>query len=181
MKKLLGQIACVAALLAPGFASAASTYTDSYAIDLTSALSNSNVSILSTWIDAALFDGVTVAVQDAASLGWTLTTGGVAPTTVRTGTIFDTPGYLGSSIIAIQNLAAGYYTLTLSGTWNALSGAGIPLLGSVNLVDGDSLVDGTREANSISITAVPEPETYAMMLAGLMMMGTIARRRGRRG
>ncbi|WNO06120.1 FxDxF family PEP-CTERM protein [Rhodoferax mekongensis] len=30
---------------------------------------------------------------------------------------------------------------------------------------------------SISITAVPEPETYAMLLAGLGLMGAIARRR----
>jgi len=27
------------------------------------------------------------------------------------------------------------------------------------------------------VTAVPEPETYAMLLAGLGLMGTIARRR----
>ena len=31
--------------------------------------------------------------------------------------------------------------------------------------------------DNISVTAVPEPETYAMMLAGLGLMGTIARRR----
>lgn len=30
-----------------------------------------------------------------------------------------------------------------------------------------------------SVTAVPEPETYAMMLAGLGLLGTIARRRNR--
>jgi PEP-CTERM motif len=28
-----------------------------------------------------------------------------------------------------------------------------------------------------AVTPVPEPETYAMMLAGLGLMGTIARRR----
>ncbi len=31
--------------------------------------------------------------------------------------------------------------------------------------------------DNISVTAVPEPESYAMMLAGLALMGTIARRR----
>ena len=31
--------------------------------------------------------------------------------------------------------------------------------------------------DNVSVTAVPEPETYAMMLAGLALMGTIARRR----
>lgn len=31
--------------------------------------------------------------------------------------------------------------------------------------------------DNVSVTAVPEPESYAMMLAGLALMGTIARRR----
>jgi hypothetical protein len=33
---------------------------------------------------------------------------------------------------------------------------------------------------AISVTAVPEPETYAMLLAGLGLMGAIARRRSRK-
>lgn len=33
----------------------------------------------------------------------------------------------------------------------------------------------------LTITAVPEPETYAMMLAGLGLVGWAARRRGVRG
>lgn len=33
--------------------------------------------------------------------------------------------------------------------------------------------------DNVSVTAVPEPETYAMMLAGLGMIGTIVRRRKR--
>jgi hypothetical protein len=32
-------------------------------------------------------------------------------------------------------------------------------------------------SNNFQVTAVPEPETYAMLLAGLGLMGTIARRR----
>ena len=31
--------------------------------------------------------------------------------------------------------------------------------------------------NNVNVTAVPEPESYALMLAGLAMMGGIARRR----
>ena len=33
--------------------------------------------------------------------------------------------------------------------------------------------------DNISVTSVPEPETYAMLLAGLGLMGTIARRRNK--
>jgi hypothetical protein len=36
---------------------------------------------------------------------------------------------------------------------------------------------GETEHYTFTVTAVPEPETYAMMLAGLGLMGTIARRR----
>jgi PEP-CTERM motif len=38
---------------------------------------------------------------------------------------------------------------------------------------------GAAYAGSISVTAVPEPETYAMLLAGLGLMGAIARRRNK--
>jgi hypothetical protein len=34
---------------------------------------------------------------------------------------------------------------------------------------------------SYNVTAVPEPETWAMLLAGLALMGTLARRRSRLG
>jgi len=36
---------------------------------------------------------------------------------------------------------------------------------------------GYRQDQLYMVSAVPEPETYAMMLAGLGLMGTIARRR----
>ncbi len=42
---------------------------------------------------------------------------------------------------------------------------------------GQSLQDEAWGVASASVSAVPEPETYAMMLAGLGLMGTIARRR----
>lgn len=56
--------------------------------------------------------------------------------------------------------AAGTYYLSVGGIANGTSGG---------------LYNG-----SISVTAVPEPESYAMLLAGLGVMGAIAVRRNRR-
>jgi hypothetical protein len=47
---------------------------------------------------------------------------------------------------------------------------------------GTAFIDDQRynEQISISAAAVPEPETYAMLFAGLGIMGTVVRRRSRR-
>lgn len=42
---------------------------------------------------------------------------------------------------------------------------------------GQSIGDESWKVAGATVTAVPEPETYAMLLAGLGVMGTIARRR----
>jgi PEP-CTERM motif len=43
-----------------------------------------------------------------------------------------------------------------------------------------SMGDPYRDTIALSVTAVPEPETYAMLLAGLGLIGAMAKRRGRR-
>lgn len=65
--------------------------------------------------------------------------------------------FTGSSF-SLSNVAAGTYLLSASGT---LSGSG-----PFALIAAD-----------VAITPVPEPESYAMLLAGLGLMGAIARRR----
>lgn len=54
---------------------------------------------------------------------------------------------------------------------------GIALPNHINYADGGYNVKTWIDANGFHIAAVPEPEAYAMFLAGLGMVGAIARRR----
>ncbi|MBK9444344.1 MAG: PEP-CTERM sorting domain-containing protein [Comamonadaceae bacterium] len=45
---------------------------------------------------------------------------------------------------------------------------------SLGTIEADGLLDRVSVS---AVSSVPEPETYAMMLAGLGLIGTIARRR----
>lgn len=71
------------------------------------------------------------------------------------------------------------YKLDLSGLgYNGCSIAGIPCSHSAYSA---YIGDGFSGTNYVfRVAAVPEPETYAMMLAGLGLMGGIARRRKQR-
>ena len=54
------------------------------------------------------------------------------------------------------------------------TGNGTPAYFSADVING---VGDTGTVGATPVSAVPEPETYAMMLAGLGLMGTIVRRR----
>lgn len=58
-----------------------------------------------------------------------------------------------------SNLAAGTYQLRTSGT-----------------VDGFNLIGAQYTISQFTVTLVPEPETFAMLLAGLGLVGGLARR-----
>ena len=110
----------------------------------------------------------------------------------------------GSDVITFTGLAPGLYdyVLTFSGQWALTTGAslnGTPAIaatsptGSVffGYIESTSMAPfvltltgvplagkNTIYSGELTVSAVPEPETYAMMLAGLVAVGFLARRRG---
>lgn len=83
-----------------------------------------------------------------------------------TGSFADGTPTTGGATIRISGLTAGTYTLALTGDWTDFHDGGNPK---------DTFKLGVVSINSV--TAVPEPESYAMLLAGLGLIGTIAVRR----
>lgn len=103
-------------------------------------------------------------------------------TQFRAGTL---SGYLGDDATAnslqnaiwhLEDEGVSYASLdaTAQGWVTAATSAGWTSLGDVRVINLQYL-DGTRAQDQL--TMIPEPETYAMLLAGLGLMGFVARRR----
>ena len=114
----------------------------------------------STPFTAQLFDNFTD-FSDFSSLSVALRTNDVAHTVVDAADP-NTPfaPFAWSNATPSGPIAAGNYQLHISGVMAA----------SIS-------PSPTGESGGIILAAVPEPETYAMMLAGLGLMGFVARRR----
>lgn len=69
---------------------------------------------------------------------------------------------MGHGKLFASNIAAGTHTLTFSGTAHY-----------ARYGDTSAFLDNVR----MTVTPVPEPETYAMPLAGLGLLGFMARRK----
>ena len=83
-----------------------------------------------------------------------------------------------SGTAALGSFAAGQsfnvkYVLRSIGYWSDPDGCSYEC-GGVSAGIGDPFTVG---GSGVSVAAVPEPETYALMLAGLGLMGGVARRR----
>jgi hypothetical protein len=79
----------------------------------------------------------------------------------------DSSGPSGSGKLTFANLSKGKHKLELFGFWNLPNDKHLDIVTDANVSLG----------RPVFTAAVPEPETYAMMMAGLGMMGFMVRRR----
>jgi hypothetical protein len=117
----------------------------------------------------------------------TVSIDGVGSYSFITGTrTFDNRGLVGFSRAGIGGIDL-YNVFNVGTSYDMVSAIG-PVFGNASLIQwghqpvltsaGTLNFDSTSTWGSFqAVTAVPEPETYAMMLAGLGLMGAVARRR----
>ena len=107
----------------------------------------------------------------------------------------------GDDTITFTGLAAGTYNFVLTFNGLKISGPELHLNGTALPTNYDEVIVGggsgtasgpfslvvsgltnneSAYSGTFTVTAVPEPETYAMLLAGLFGMGFMAKRRGQR-
>jgi len=70
--------------------------------------------------------------------------------------------------------------LTPANNWNAMAGQTFLTAGSYNLTftfNGGAGIAKDVAVDNFYVTAVPEPESFALMAAGLAALGFLARRR----
>jgi hypothetical protein len=89
------------------------------------------------------------------------------------GNLWDTTNVMGES---------SFVFLAARGIQSSSGGAQQALFKQLATANGENLVVSTYQQGgewrlNLSVAAIPEPETYAMFLAGLGMMGAVARRR----
>lgn len=106
-------------------------------------------------------------------LGGAMFLDGVAQTFRTTDMWWNGDYYNATQFLSFSNtLAAGNHTLTIYGLEWCCSG---PQQAQFQAVGSNAFVSFSN--NDGLVSAVPEPESYAMMLAGLGLMGSIVRRR----
>lgn len=167
-------------VVAPAASASSVTYSFSDMADTDVKIGRNAMGYLSfsaSWNDmVAGFNRTSQSSFQANSLNWSLTKSGK---TYSSGVFTDTINGpdIGTIVISQTGLEKGEYKLKLNGFWSGTAVGSrenwrVTNEGSVNL---GKL--GTYSATS----PVPEPESYAMFLAGLGLMGTIALRRKKSG
>jgi hypothetical protein len=91
---------------------------------------------------------------------------------------------VGTNPLALASLVAPTTTTTTASSWNNLA-AGTYTLQFTGVVSKATTVFKVKVpsigayASVVTLTPVPEPETYAMLLAGLGLIGTVIRRKAK--
>jgi hypothetical protein len=173
-------LALVVCILASMHARADTQFAGSFSDHVTFAVNAGTVADVSVgydWSDLLWYRGQqtnpTSHYFDAATLGWSLVRVNGAVTTTTKGTVTDSSNAnSGSGKFSFDDLAQGTYTLTFTGTWAK------PHLEGENWRQTAAVVN--LQDATIAVTAVPEPESYAMLMAGLGLLGLAARRRTRK-
>lgn len=101
-------------------------------------------------------------------------------TGVNAGT-YDIEGDLSGTNVSFSSVVLDGKSWDLFASGNAFRFASVSFTGTkpvlLNIIGTKSNTAISNYNGSVTVTAVPEPETYAMLLAGLGLMGGIARRR----
>ena len=134
------------------------------------------VNDVAVWSSAQVFS-LQNSVANVSKSGTDIGTGTITPAVDESDYWnYSLGGYTGTA--ALGSFAAGQgfnvkYVLRSIGYWSDPDGCSYEC-GSVSASVGDPFQVGGA---GVSVAAVPEPETYGMLLAGLGVMGAIARRR----
>lgn len=87
--------------------------------------------------------------------------------------------FIEGEIGSVSGLAQTFVTAANNSTWSTFNGS-TWVTNTIGLVRVMNLVHADGSVSQDQLTMIPEPETYAMLLAGLGLMGFMARRRKQR-
>lgn len=165
MKKLISYVAAIAALASPVLAKA--DHVDDFAWKEVTFAQLSNVTFAYSWSDLVTLGKRGSQTEFDGTLSWALKKIQPGPDPViASGTVADAHNDRdGAGTFSFSNLSAGTYKLTFEGVWH-----GIPEHAHIAVRQDVSL-------GNVSVSPVPEPESYAMLLAGLGVLGFVAGRR----
>jgi hypothetical protein len=165
MKKTITKLVIAAAVALPWMAGAADIKGNSSFDSLS--FTGAAVNFTITWNDLMATRGSSVLDRNAQSdkLWWSLDHR--EPDEEFRNAIDDRSAASGVEYVSLTGLSDKPHTIYVYGKWEDLK------------VPGSSR-NWERSAGNVSIAAVPEPETYAMLLAGLGLMGAVVRRRNQK-
>ena len=160
------KLAAAAALLATSFAASANTYD----------LGTLSPLGFDSWGQSSSRVAAGTAIDDT----WTFTLLADSTTSFLTSQTFAVPTSAISNFSAVL-LGNTFSPLVTDATSQTLTWGGILAAGTYTVhVTGVANADRTTYLGSVSALPVPEPETYAMLMAGLGIMGAVARRKAKK-